>query len=148
MTEPDRTIIDPVVRLMAYGAPEGRIRACIEYLPQVTTPDELDELLGKLGTTIDWAQLLMFVFIPIYQHEPPIQKQAQEALHGMGIPNAIVDEYLGGFGTHPYLMLRLKYGDSYPEEVCEPFINAAAQVVLNTVKSYLGLMPKEPQPGP
>ncbi len=145
MPEPDKTSIDPVVKLMAYDVPEWRIRSCTEILTQVSTPEELDKMLGKQHKTIDWSQLLMPVFRPIYQREPEIRSRIHQALVETGISTAMMDEYFTELGDQPYLVFHLKYEYQIPLKVREHFNDSAAQTVLDTVKSYLGLMQQKPQ---
>lgn len=138
MNEPDRIIVDPAVRLAAYGVPEWRIKFCRDILAEASTPEELKKKLADLHTTIDWSQALMPVFRPLYQKEPAIRDNVQQALTTTAISGVIIDEYFNS-GDQPYLVFHLRHEADIPLEDRECFNTSAAQVVLNTVKFYLGL---------
>lgn len=143
MNEPDRIIADPDVRLAAYGIPEWRIRMCKDILTKASTPEEFEKELGDQHATIDWSQALMPVFRSIYQRESDIRNRVQQALTTTAISGIIIDEYFN-CGNQPYIVFNLRHEDDIPLEDRECFNTSAAQVVLDTVKSYLGLVPMTP----
>lgn len=148
MRKEDSQDTDPVTRLISYGVPEWRITFCTGILPRVATMEELDRQLGEEHTTIDGYQLLMPVFRPIYQNEPEIRKAAMKRLQEIrGISDAVIDGYFLKPGDQPYLAFHLEYEDAIPTGIREHFVEAASTVVLNTIKSYLGLDTTESSAG-
>lgn len=139
-------ITDPITRLRAYGVQEWRVQLCMDILSKASTPEEVDKELGELHSSIDGAQFLMPAFRPLYQTEPDIRDRVQQELVGTGVPPAIIDEYLVESGDQPYLVFHLRHEQDIPLTAREGFNQAAAQVVLNTLKTYLGLMPPQNQP--
>lgn len=136
MTEPDKTIVDPVTTLMAYGVPEWRVRFCKEILAKAQTTQELERELGIRHASIDWSQALMPAFSPLYQNKPDIRRCVQEALVVANLPSAIVDEYFTQLGNQPYLAFNLKYEDDIPAQTRDQFNELASQVVIDTIVRY------------
>lgn len=146
MTELDKTLGDPTTRLLAYGIPEWRIKLCTELLTIASTSEELDAELGKRHTTIDWSQALMPMFRSIYQNEPDIQSKVQKVMATAGLSVEIINEYFIELGDQPYLAFHLTYDDKIPVKTRSCINALAAQTIVDTVKSYLGLTDPKPQP--
>lgn len=94
MTEPDKTIIDPVAKLMSYGLPEWQIKDCKKILQEALTPEDVTSRLRKDHSTCDKSQLLMPLFAPLYQNDLDIRNKVQSELATTGISSDIIYVYI------------------------------------------------------
>lgn len=141
MTEPDKVIIDPAVRLRSWGVHEWRVDFLTKILPAISHPDEVGEKLREVGATIDSAQLLMPAFRAIYQNDSEVRRKVQEKLIKIGVSTYVIDEYFIYSSDQPYVYFHLAHEPNIPLLTREVFIIAADQVILKTLQTYFGFIP-------
>lgn len=126
-------------QLKTLGIEEETIKNTASILRGVYSIDELRIRLGELRKPFDDVQLLMPVMNPLFKGDQAIREDVHKKLQEKGFPAELIDGYFAELGTNSVnLAFTLRFENTFDQNTRELFKQAAADVTLDVVKSYVG----------